>query len=592
MTIRGTSFRGATAVSVGGTPVLNFTVVSDSVITATLGNGATGSVSVTTPNGVGELDGFTFQGLTPPVITSFSPNSARPGDTVVIRGVRFLNASTVSFGGVSMLYSVQSDSIIHAYISASAVSGAVRVITPNGVSNLNGFTFIPLPPAPRVTAFTPNRAAQGATVVITGTNFTGATRVRFGAFDAASYVVNSPTQITAVVGAGSSGAVSVQTAGGTGSLNGFTFVPPAATITGFTPTSAAIGQTVVITGTNLSSALAVEFGGRSATFTVNSDTQITATVPSGAASGNVSVTTLAGSASLAGFTFLAPPVVTSFTPTSAGVGASVVISGSNFTGADTVRIGGAVASFVVNSSSQITATVPSGAASGSVSVQTPYGTGSLAGFVFIPSPAITSFTPAVAGAGDVVTINGTNFTGATAVSFGGVPAASFTVVSATRITAAPSASGASGAISVTTPNGTGSRAGFTFAGVPTITSFSPTGATGGDTVTITGTNFYGVSSVTFGGTAATSVTVVSPTQIQAVVSPRGHRAWYAWLHRAVRHSLQASSLRLRLLLSQAFLRLRQRWNKPLPSPGVISPATSLRRWQSALADVLPDALPL
>jgi hypothetical protein len=521
VTIRGAGFAGASVVRFGTVSALGFTVVSDSVITAQVGAGSSGAVSVTTPLGTASLNGFTYTLPPPPVMGSFSPTSARPGDTVVIRGTNFLSASTVSFGGVSMLYTVVSDSVIHAYISASAVSGSVRVITQGGTSNLNGFTFIPLPPAPRITSFTPNRAAQGTTVVLTGTNFTGATRVRFGAFDAASYVVNSPTQITAVVGAGSSGAVSVQTAGGMSSLNGFTFVPPAATVTAFSPTSAAIGQTVVITGTNLSSALAVEFGGRSAVFTVNSDTQITATVPAGAASGSVGVTTLAGAASLAGFTFLAPPVITSFTPTSAGVGASLVISGSNFTGADTVRIGGAVAVFTVNSASQITATVPASAASGSVSVRTAYGAASLAGFVFIPSPVITSFTPAVAGAGDVVTINGTNFTGASSVSFGGVPAASFTVVSATRITATLAASGASGDIAVTTPNGTGTRSGFSFAGVPTITAFSPTGATGGDTITITGTNFYGVTTLTFGGTASAAFTVVSPTQIRAVVSPRG-----------------------------------------------------------------------
>lgn len=522
ITIRGTSFRSATAVSVGGTSVLNYTVVSDSVITATLGNGATGSVSVTTPNGVGTLDGFTFQALTPPIISSFAPTSARPGDTVVVTGVNFLNASTVSFGGVGMQFSVLSDSVIHAYITASALSGAVRVVTPNGVGNMNGFKFIALPAAPRIMSFTPNRAAEGSSVVITGANFTTATtRVRFGAFDAASFVVDSPTQITAVVGVGSSGAVSVQTAGGTATLNGFTFVPPSATISGFTPTSAAVGQSVVITGTNLASALTVEFGGRSAVFTVNSDTQITATVPAGAASGNVSVTTLAGTASLAGFTFLAPPSLTSFTPTSAPIGASVVLAGSNFTSVDTVRIGGVVAAFTVNSESQITATVPTGAASGSVSVRSPYGTSTLAGFTLLPSPVITSFTPAVAGANDVVTINGSNFTGTTVVSFGGTAAASFTVVSATRITATLSAAGSSGEISVTTPNGTGTRAGFSFAGVPAITAFSPTGGTGGDTITVKGTNFVGVSAFSFGNTAASSFTVVSPTEIKAVVSPRG-----------------------------------------------------------------------
>jgi len=52
---------------------------------------------------------------------------------------------------------------------------------------------------------------------------------------------------------------------------------------------------------------------------------------------------------------------------------------------------------------------------------------------------------------------------------------------------------------------------------PTATGVSPsTGATNGGTpVTITGTNFYGPASVTFGGTPATDVTVVSPSEITA-----------------------------------------------------------------------------
>jgi len=81
------------------------------------------------------------------------------------------------------------------------------------------------------------------------------------------------------------------------------------------------------------------------------------------------------------------------------------------------------------------------------------------------TPTISSFTPTTAAAGATVTITGTNFTDATAVSFGGTAAASFSVVSATSITAVV-ASGTTGSVSVTTPGGTVSLAGFTFAMVP------------------------------------------------------------------------------------------------------------------------------
>jgi len=66
-----------------------------------------------------------------------------------------------------------------------------------------------------------------------------------------------------------------------------------------------------------------------------------------------------------------------------------------------------------------------------------------------------------------------HFNGTTAVSFGGIAAQSFTVDSENQITAVVDA-GASGAISVTTPGGAGTRDGFSFVPVPIIDSFSPT----------------------------------------------------------------------------------------------------------------------
>ena len=73
--------------------------------------------------------------------------------------------------------------------------------------------------APTVTSVSPNigPTTGGTTVIITGTGFTGATAVKFGATAAASYTVNSSTQITATSPAGSAATVDVRvtTVGGT-----------------------------------------------------------------------------------------------------------------------------------------------------------------------------------------------------------------------------------------------------------------------------------------------------------------------------------------------------------------------------------------
>jgi hypothetical protein len=78
------------------------------------------------------------------------------------------------------------------------------------------------------------------------------------------------------------------------------------TITGFAPTSGPVGTRVSIAGTNLSGATVVQFNGVAATFAVNSPTSLTATVPGGASSGPIGVTTRQGAA-LSSSPFLVTP---------------------------------------------------------------------------------------------------------------------------------------------------------------------------------------------------------------------------------------------------------------------------------------------
>ena len=90
-------------------------------------------------------------------------------------------------------------------------------------------------------------------------------------------------------------------------------------------------------------------------------------------------------------------------------------------------------------------------------------------------PFIRSFLPATAFSGSVVTLKGVSFTGATAISFGGVAAASFTVVNDSTLTATVAGGGKSGDILVTTGYGTFSIPGFEWktAETPVISSLSP-----------------------------------------------------------------------------------------------------------------------
>lgn len=137
-----------------------------------------------------------------------------------------------------------------------------------------------------------------------------------------------------------------------------------------------------------------------------------------------------------------------------------------------------------------------------------------------PLPTITSFTPTAGFPGTIVTINGTNLNGATAVRFGGVPASSYNVISPTRINAVVGA-GNTGDVSVTTAWGTATLPGFTFLTQMKITSFLPASGNIGSSVVINGINFSPVAAnniVYFGGAKAV-VTSASATQLVATVPP-------------------------------------------------------------------------
>ncbi|MDI5970849.1 IPT/TIG domain-containing protein [Streptomyces sp. SL13] len=146
------------------------------------------------------------------------------------------------------------------------------------------------------------------------------------------------------------------------------------------------------------------------------------------------------------------------------------------------------------------------------------GAGPLAPLV---APTITVCSPASGPAGVTVTLTGTGFTGVTSIAFGAVPSTSFTVSSATRITAVAPAGTGTVQITVTGPSGTSNGIDFTYTTTaPVITTPAPAQGpvAGGNTVTLTGTALTGATAVRFGATAA-SFTAVSATQVTAIAPP-------------------------------------------------------------------------
>jgi hypothetical protein len=532
-------------------------------------NPSTVDVTVTTAGGTSATspaDTYTYGPTPAPTVGAIGPNTGPDGTTVYITGTNLLGATAVKFGSATALprrfgaqapaagggqpgFFVISDNLIQAVSPVNTGSVDVTVTTVGGTSATgpaDKYSYTPSP-VPAVTAVGPGGGAPGTIVYINGTGFTGASAVAFGATNALGLAILSDSliQVTSPPGVGTVD-VRVTTPGGTSAITAadkyvYGPPPPAPTVTSVVPSTGptAGGTSVTITGTNFTSAMAVSFGATAATtFIVNTVTKITATSPAGSGVVDVRVTTPGGTSAITAgdkFTYTGPPTVSSVVPIGGPTtgGTSVTITGTGFTGATAVAFGATAATtFTVNSSTKITATSPAGAAGTvDVTVTSPAGTSATSAadnFTYTTPPTVTAVAPNAGptAGGTSVKITGTNLTAATTVKFGTVAATTFSVDSATQITATSPAHAAGAVdVTVTTLGGTSATSGadtFTYVAPPTVTSLSPnTGATTGATsVTITGTNFASVTAVQFGANAATSFIVNSTTQITAA-SPAG-----------------------------------------------------------------------
>jgi hypothetical protein len=274
-----------------------------------------------------------------------------------------------------------------------------------------------------------------------------------------------------------------------------------------------------------------------------SDTQITVTTPGHgtAETVDVRVTTPSGISAVVPtdvFTYTATvPVVTGLSPATgpAAGGTPVTIYGSRFGGTTEVDFGTHNAPILSVSDTEINVTSPYQLAPGIVDVQVkgPNGNSNTSGtaddFVYTATtPVVTGLSPSsgtVAG-GTMVTISGNGFGGTSSVQFGSVYATILTV-SDTIITVTSPYQLAPGIVDVQV-NGQygnsdtlGAADNFTYTDIPNVTGISPTlgPVAGGINVTISGSQFTGTTSVQFGSTYATiltvsdsAITVLSPGQ--------------------------------------------------------------------------------
>ncbi len=284
----------------------------------------------------------------------------------------------------------------------------------------NTFT-ITLASTPKVTitSFSPTSAAAGTTDTIRGGGFTGATSVSFGGVAATSYTVLNDSTLTAVVGKGASGNVQVIAPKGTGILSGFTyntntlFIVGNATIGGWNnpipSADSAAQQFIQISPTEYK--ITVQLFADSSYKFIPQDGSWTISYGISVANDPNEIN-----------------------------GGAFVSGGNNILAPATTGVYVIDVNFATNTFTVTPVTTPS-------------------------TTSISSFTPTSADSGTTVTVKGSGFTGATAVSFGGTAATSFSVLNDSTLTAVVGG-GASGSVQVIDPNGTAILAGFIYITTP------------------------------------------------------------------------------------------------------------------------------
>jgi IPT/TIG domain len=394
-----------------------------------------------------------------------------------------MTKGTVQPGAIPQMVQVKVDT---GRLVAGSYSGTIHLTSNGGNAQIRvtlvvtGSTQTPTPSqspivTPSVTSINPtNGLSNGVTnVTITGKGFSGATGVSFGQTPASTFNVVSDSQVTATSPAGIGTVdVTVTTPTGTSVMNiadQFIYKTATPIVTSISPASGSSngGTNVTITGKGFSGATGVSFGKIPASnVSVVSDTQITATSPTGSGVVDVIIAAPGGSSTISNadqYTYTTPfPTVTAIKPNSGPStgGTNVTIDGTDFTGATRVSFGQtAVSNFTVVSNTQIAVTSPAGTGTVDVTVTTPGGastTSSADQFTYtIAPPTVTGISPTsgLTTGGTIVTISGTGFTGATGVYFGKTAISNFNVVSDTQITVTSPAGSGTVDITVTTAGG-------------------------------------------------------------------------------------------------------------------------------------------
>ncbi len=357
------STQGSSTITFNGTPTTPTSWSNTQIIAAVPTGAVTGAVVVSV--GAMASNHVNFIVGTPPTISYTNPIDGPAGASITIVGNYFGSAlGNVTFNGTAATPASWSNTQIVVPVPNGASTGPL-VVTAGGMAS-NQVNFIVGTP-PTISYTNPVRAAVGSSIAIVGNYFgstQGSSTITFNG-TAATPSSWGNTQITVPIPAGSSTGPLVIAVGGMNSNSvNFTVVP---NIISLSPSSGPSGTTVTIAGTTFGLAQGsstVTFNGTQATPASWSDSQVTVPVPSGASTGPVVVTAAANASNAVNFSLLnSTPSIASISPSTGGIGATVVLVGSYFgstQNGSNVTFNGIAARVTNWSDANITASVPGG----------------------------------------------------------------------------------------------------------------------------------------------------------------------------------------------------------------------------------------
>ncbi|RXH57937.1 hypothetical protein GRAN_1247 [Granulicella sibirica] len=350
-----------------------------------------------------------------PSITSLSPSAVPPGKavTITISGSGFEANSGALWNGSARPTTFVGGTSLQVALTAADVqnfgTGQITVNNPGPGGSATGAMPLGIVGSPAITSLAPasvNAGAAAQTLTLTGFNFNSTSVVALDGVALPTTFVNTTTLQAALtvasLASGRAGAVMVTNSdpnGGVSAAATFNIVSPTPIVTAINPAAIVVGGpavTIMLAGTGFEANSVVQWNGSARQTTFASSTSLLANLTAddlqriGVAQITVSNPRPGGGASPAvPLPVVGPPVLTSVTPTALAVAPAatpatvLTLTGSNFAANATVTANGTALTITAQTSTQITASLPTSflASSGTVYV------------VVVNPPTITGATP-------------------------------------------------------------------------------------------------------------------------------------------------------------------------------------------------------